>query len=145
MLDNLKLTGAIEWLVREFEQRLDIGCQLDINTKSLVRLDQKDETNIFRIIQEAFTNIARHAQATAVEINIAETDENIMIEIKDNGIGITRQQLLNPESFGILGMYERTKQLEGKLQISGTPSHGSSVQLQIPLVCCPDRRGQSRP
>ncbi|MEK6708386.1 MAG: PAS domain S-box protein [Pseudomonadota bacterium] len=137
VLDNLSLSGAIEWLAHEFEQRLSISCQLTMNAANLTRLDQKHETEIFRIIQEAFTNIARHAQATAVEIDIDETDEDIVIEIRDNGIGITQQQLLNPKSFGILGMYERTKQLNGKLRISGAPSQGSTVQLRVPLIAPP--------
>lgn len=133
VLDNLRLSGAIEWLAHEFEQRLGISCRLAMNATRLPRLDDRHNTNVFRIIQETLTNIARHAHATAVEIEIDETDDNIVIEIKDNGIGITKQQLLNLKSLGIAGMYERTRQLNGKLKINGVPSQGSTVQLRIPL------------
>jgi len=133
VLDNLRLDGAIEWLAHEFEQRLGISCQLTINAARLPRLDDRHNTNVFRIIQETLTNVARHANATAVEIEVDETGDHITIEIRDNGIGISKQQLLNLKSLGIAGMYERIKQLNGKLKITGVPAQGSTVQLQIPL------------
>ena len=134
VLDNLRLDGAIEWLAHEFEQRLGISCRLTMNATRLPRLDDRHNTNVFRIIQETLTNVARHAHATAVEIEIDETGDHIMIEIRDNGIGISKQQLLNLKSFGIAGMYERIKQLNGELKITGVPSQGSIVQLRIPLL-----------
>ena len=134
VLDNLGLFGAIEWLIREFEQRLDINCQLQTNMISHNRINKKSETTIFRIVQEVFTNITRHAKATEVVVNIAEIDNELLIEISDNGIGITEQQLFNPKSFGIIGMYERTEQLGGKLRIQGGPAKGSMIELQIPLL-----------
>lgn len=133
VLDNLRLDGAIEWLAHEFEQRLGISCRLTMNATRLPRLDDRHNTNVFRIIQETLTNVARHAHATAVEIEVDETGDHIMIEIRDNGIGISKQQLLNLKSFGIAGMYERIKQLNGELKITGAPSQGSIVQLRIPL------------
>lgn len=133
VLDNLRLDGAIEWLAHEFEQRLGISCRLTMNATRLPRLDDRHNTNVFRIIQETLTNVARHAHATAVEIEVNETGDHIMIEIRDNGIGISKQQLLNLKSFGIAGMYERIKQLNGELKITGAPSQGSIVQLRIPL------------
>jgi two-component system sensor histidine kinase UhpB len=146
VLDNLRLGGAIEWLAHEFEQRLGISCRLAMNATRLPRLDDRHNTNVFRIIQETLTNIARHAHATAVEIEIDETDDNIAIEIRDNGIGITKQQLLNLQSLGIAGMYERTKQLNGELKINGTPSQGSTVQLRIPLFnFAPSAQMENRP
>lgn len=133
VLDNLRLDGAIEWLAHEFEQRLGISCRLTLNATRLPRLDDRHNTNVFRIIQETLTNIARHAHATAVEIEVDETGDHITIEIRDNGIGISKQQLLNLKSFGIAGMYERIKQLNGELKITGVPAQGSTVQLRIPL------------
>ncbi|NBQ70151.1 MAG: histidine kinase, partial [Nitrosomonadaceae bacterium] len=85
-------------------------------------------------IQEIFINITRHSQATRVDIELIEDDNDIVITIKDNGVGITESQLLNPVSFGIIGMKERTQQFGGKLEICGTPFKGSVVTLKIPLT-----------
>ncbi|MDH5479682.1 MAG: response regulator [Nitrosomonas sp.] len=133
VLDNLGLHGAIEWLVREFGQRLNINSRLQSNVQHLSYLDKKSETNIFRIIQEAFINITKHAQATAIEINIEENPHQLTFKVKDNGVGITDEQLLNSKSFGIIGMQERAKQMGAKLTIKGTPSGGSRLQLQVPI------------
>ncbi|MDH5553334.1 MAG: histidine kinase, partial [Nitrosomonas sp.] len=134
VLDNLGLIGAIEWLVREFEQRLGINCLLQANIINHDRINKQYETSIFRIVQEIFTNITRHAEATEVVVKIEEIDQQLLIVISDNGIGITEQQLFNPKSFGIIGMYERTEQLGGKLRMQGEPSKGSMIELKIPLL-----------
>jgi len=132
VLDNLGLYGAIEWQIREFEQRTNIRCELESTISSLSFNNKNFETSIFRIIQEVFINIARHSQATRVDIELFEDADDIMIIIKDNGIGITESQMLNSESFGIIGMNERIQQFCGKLEIVGTPSQGSVVTLKIP-------------
>ncbi len=134
VLDNLGLYGAIEWLVREFEQRTNIKCSLESTISDLSYINKNHETSVFRIIQEIFINITRHSKATKVDIELFENEEDITISIKDNGIGITQSQLLSPGSFGIIGMNERTQQLGGKLEIAGSPSKGSVVALKIPLV-----------
>ena len=134
VLDNLGLYGAIEWLVREFEQRTNIKCYLESVISTISCNNKNFETSIFRIIQEIFINITRHSRATRVDIELIEDDTDIVITIKDNGVGITESQLLNPESFGIIGMKERTEQFGGTLVIAGTPSQGSVVTLKIPLT-----------
>ncbi|MBS0587551.1 MAG: response regulator [Proteobacteria bacterium] len=133
VLDNLGLYGAIEWLVREFEQRTNIKCYLESVISAISCSNKNFETSIFRIIQEIFINITRHSQATRVDIELIEDDSDIVIAIKDNGVGITESQMLNPESFGIIGMKERTQQFGGKLEIFGKPFMGSIVTLKIPL------------
>ena len=134
VLDNLGLCGAIEWLIREFEQRTNIKCSLESIMINLTCINKHHETSIFRIIQEAFINIAKHSKATAVDIELLENEDGLVITIKDNGIGITESQLLNPGSFGIIGMNERMQQLGGKLEIYGLPTEGSVVTLKIPLA-----------
>ncbi|WP_293004678.1 response regulator [Nitrosomonas sp.] len=134
VLDNLGLLGAIEWLVRELEQRTNIVCTLESALSDLSCHDKNYETNIFRIIQEVFINIARHSHANKVDVELVEGEDDIVITIKDNGVGITESQILNPQSFGIIGMNERTQQLGGKFEISGTPLQGSVVILRIPLA-----------
>lgn len=134
VLDNLGLYGAIEWLVREFEQRTNIKCYLESVISAISCNNKNFETSIFRIIQEIFINITRHSQATRVDIELIEDDNDIVITIKDNGVGITESQMMNPQSFGIIGMKERTQQFGGKLEICGTPFKGSVVTLKIPLT-----------
>ncbi len=134
VLDNLGLLGAIEWLVRELEQRTNIVCTLESALSDLSCHNKNYETNIFRIIQEVFINIARHSHANKVDVELVEGEDDIVITIKDNGVGITESQILNPQSFGIIGMNERTQQLGGEFEISGTPLQGSVVILRIPLA-----------
>lgn len=133
VLDNLGLYGAIEWLIREFEQRTNIKCSLKSALSNLSCINKHHETSIFRIIQEVFINITRHSEATRVDIELLENESDIVITIKDNGIGITESQMFNPESFGIIGMNERAQQLGGKLKIQGSSMQGSVVTLKIPL------------
>lgn len=143
VLDNLGLYGAIEWLLREFEQRTNIKCYLESTISNLSCHNKNYETSIFRIIQESFINITRHSKATRVDIELFEDDNDVAITIKDNGVGITESQMLNPQSFGIIGMNERAQQLGGKLEIHGTSLQGSSVALKIPLTIAATNVGES--
>lgn len=134
VLDNLGLCGAIEWLIREFEQRTNIQCSLESITSDLSRINKHHETSIFRIIQEAFINIAKHARASKVNVELLEDEDMLIISIKDNGIGITQPRLSSSGSFGIIGMKERAQQLGGELEVSDSPAGGSIVSLRIPLI-----------
>ena len=142
VLDNLGLHGAIEWQIREFEQRTDIRCKFESTISNLSLSNKHFETSIFRVIQEVFINIVRHSQATRVDFELSEDEDDILITIKDNGVGITESQILNPESFGIIGMKERIQQIGGKLEISGVPSQGSVVTLKIPLIMATTNVGE---
>ena len=144
VLDNLGLYGAIEWQIREFEQRTDIRCKFESTISNLSLSNKHFETSIFRVIQEVFINIARHSQATRVDFELSEDEDDILITIKDNGVGITESQILNPESFGIIGMKERIQQIGGKLEISGVPSQGSVVTLKIPLTIATTNVGDNQ-
>lgn len=88
VLDNLGLYGAIEWQIREFEQRTDIRCELESTISNLSLSNKHFETSIFRVIQEVLINIVRHSQATRVDIELSEDEDDILITIKDNGVGI---------------------------------------------------------
>ena len=143
VLDNLGLHGAIEWLIREFEQRTNIKCNLESMVENLSCRNKSYETSIFRIIQEIFINITRHAQASRVDIELAEESGEAVITVRDNGVGIKEFQILNPESFGIIGMNERAQQLGGKIEIMGIPSEGSVVTLRLPLAVVAASDGES--
>ncbi len=132
VLENLGLIPAIEWLAREFQQRMDIRCHLATDMVE-VTLDKARSIAVFRIVQETLTNIARHAQATEVDIIIACGNGQLRIDVGDNGVGIDEKAILSLRSYGILGMYERTRQLGGELNIGATKKYGCLVSLCIPL------------
>lgn len=132
VLENLGLIPAIEWLAREFQQRMDIRCRLSTDMVE-VTLDKARSIAVFRIVQETLTNIARHAKATEVDIIIACANGQLRIEVGDNGVGIDEKAILSLKSYGILGMYERTRQLGGELNIGATKKYGCQVSLCIPL------------
>ena len=91
-------------------------------------------TAIFRICQEALTNVVRHANATKVKVTLKEEPGRIILRIRDNGKGIEKEQLSDPKAFGIIGMRERARSWGGEVEISGIPGKGTVVVVSIPLV-----------
>ncbi|MBC7962517.1 MAG: HAMP domain-containing protein [Steroidobacteraceae bacterium] len=132
ILDDLGLTEAIEWHAQEFQKRTGIICEFcsDFDGSTL---DLSRSTALFRIIQESLTNICRHAEATRIEITLAERGDELVATVADNGKGITEQHLSDPLSFGLIGMRERALCLEGKVNISRLPDGGTGVEVIIPL------------
>lgn len=123
ILDDLGLMAAIEWQASEFQQRTGISCRLRSDLQ-IVQLDREQATAVFRIFQEVLTNIVRHAGATRVEIRIKEKAGHLYLEVKDDGRGITGEEVADPKSLGILGMRERVLLLNGEIEISGGPKRG---------------------
>ena len=132
MLDHLGLAVAIGWQAGEFEKRTGIRCKVAVDPEDLY-LEPDLSTAIFRIFQETLTNIARHAGATRVNVSLKATGEKVGLTVKDNGKGITKEQLAKPNSFGLLGMRERTHYWGGDVKISGNPGKGTLVKVDIPL------------
>ncbi len=131
MLDDLGLELTLDWYTKEFA----IRNRIEINTKINSELDLSHDAslNLFRIVQESLTNIARHAKATHVEINISETDDCINLRITDNGIGINEEKLKSKDSFGIISMKERTALLGGTLNIYNKNNAGTEIMLILPI------------
>ncbi len=126
------LVAAIEWQAREFEKQLGIPCEVSSNKKEIaLHLDQA--TALFRIFQEALTNIAKHAQASRVTVKLIRTNRSVRLEITDNGKGFAVADRLKPKSFGIRGMTERAISLGGNLSVSAAQHGGSVVSIKIPL------------
>ena len=132
MLDHLGLAVAIGWQAGEFEKRTGIRCRVTVDPEDL-SLDPDLSTAIFRIFQETLTNIARHAGAARVHVSLTATEEKVVLTVRDNGRGITQEQLAKPNSFGLLGMRERTHYWGGDVRISGKPGKGTLVRVDIPL------------
>ena len=131
ILDDLGLVAAIEWAGEDFESRTGTPCRLDLPPESIA-VDAERATAIFRIFQETLTNVARHADASQVEVRMAREDGDLTLEVHDNGKGITADQLSNRESLGILGMRERAMLLGGELTIGSPSGNGTRVRVRIP-------------
>ena len=132
ILDELGLNAAIEWQTEEFEKLTNIKCSLVLPKEDLVLVKDKS-TAIFRIFQEALTNIARHSQATKAQISLLNHQSNIYLEIQDNGKGITQDQIRDFKSLGIHGMEERAMVFGGHVYIEGIVGKGSTVKVEIPI------------
>lgn len=102
-------------------------------------LDRSSAITIFRIFQEALTNIIRHAEATEVTIILKEEDKQLTLEVNDNGKGIPESRISSPESVGLIGIRERARILGGKGHITGSPGMGTTVEVIIPL---PEKEGR---
>lgn len=133
MLDDLGLAPAAEWLVQNFRQRTGIHCELAIGAGEL-ELDDERATAVFRILQESLTNVARHAQASQVEVNLDKTDREVLLSVHDNGQGFSTATPRKRNSFGLIGLRERAQLLGGSVEISSTPGEGTTIEVRIPLA-----------
>ena len=131
MLDDLGLTAAIEWLVGDFSRRTGIRCKTAVQVTES-RIGGNSVTAIYRIVQEALTNISRHASASRVSVLLREVDERLEVLIKDDGIGISETQATDARSFGLIGIRERVHGLGGGVSISGETGKGTTVAISIP-------------
>ncbi len=132
VLDHLGVVAAIEWHATEFQKRTGIAVSLDLPSESLA-LDDARATNLFRMVQETLTNVARHAKATKVSIILERTGSQIRLEIRDNGRGISRMELSGSHSLGLVGLRERAIACRGELSIRGVPGGGTTVSVRLPL------------
>ncbi len=130
ILDDLGPVAAVEWAAEEFQARTGIKCHIDLADADIA-IDPERATALFRIFQETLTNVARHANATEVNVRLSEEDGYLVLEVRDNGRGIGREQL-SARSLGILGMRERALLIGGELNISGSPGQGTMVRVRIP-------------
>ena len=133
LLDDFGLVEAIDWLVQDFRDRTSIRCRLNTNISHL-NISPRASTIIFRIIQETLTNIMRHSNASSAVVSIKRTRKELVISIRDNGRGITRQEISDKKSLGLLGMKERAAILDGKIKLEGAPGKGTGISVYIPLV-----------
>jgi len=132
ILDELGLIPAIEWQTREFEKRADISCRLSLSTEP-PDIAQEKATALFRIFQEALTNVARHSRAKRVSVFLKFQPDNLILEITDNGRGISQTQINASSSLGILGMRERVMVFGGTMEINGIPGEGTHIKVTMPL------------
>ena len=135
-LHDLGLSGAIERQVHEFQLRTGIPVELRSDFETISVNDPNDATALFRIFQELLTNVGRHAMASRVEATLRYDNELFLMQIKDNGRGINKNDLQKTTSFGLLGLKERVVLLHGDVEIQGVPDQGTTVTVRIPLHVC---------
>lgn len=132
ILDELGLADAIEWLAADLEKRTGIDCTCDILLNGST-FSKDVATAIFRICQEALTNVVRHAHATKVTVSLEERKERLVLIIRDNGRGITSEQLQGKRSLGLIGIRERAYMLGGRVRICRWLQQGTVVIAHIPI------------
>jgi len=133
VLDDLGLADAVEWQAQEFAKLTDIKVRFSASPEH-IDLDRDRSTAIFRVCQEALTNIARHADATKVGVSLRQGSGRVSLRITDNGKGIDDDQILDPRAFGLMGMRERARYWGGEVKISRAPDKGTVVSVSIPLA-----------
>ena len=133
---DLGIVAAIAWQAQEFEKQLGIPCELRGPHASVEDIDLPADqaTGLFRIFQEALTNIGKHAQASRVEVRLDMLDDAIALEVRDNGRGLSPADRMKPKSFGIRGMVERVHALGGKIDVGPNDAGpGCRVAVRLPL------------
>ena len=130
MLDNLGLAPTLEWLTQDFEKRSGITVALTMPDEDLGASGDA-ATAVFRIVQEALTNVARHAQATRLQVEVLRRAGNVCVNVTDNGTGFSKDHL-RARSFGVLGMRERAYVLGGEFAMESAPGKGTRVTATIP-------------
>lgn len=133
LLDNLGLTAAIGYYVKDLERKSGIVCHLMLDEGTDSCLSKEEAMSVFRIMQESLTNVIRHAAAVEVAVSLCLTPQYTVLEVADDGKGLTDGDINSPAAFGVLGMQERAKSCGGVLAIVGNPGGGTIVRLEIPL------------
>jgi len=132
MLDTLGLMATIRWHAGEFTRHTGIQTALDLPEQ--VSLSPERSTAVFRIVQEALTNVARHSGAMRVAISVRRQKRQLLVDVVDDGRGFAEGSLTRAGSFGVIGMHERAQFLRGQLSITPAPGSGTALGLRLPLV-----------
>ena len=132
ILDELGVAAAIDWMAKDFRKRTGIGCKVMIKAVGKAS-GAVHATAIFRIVQEALTNVMRHAAASQVSLSLEKVDAALVLEVRDNGLGIKEGRIFDTHSLGLTGIRERVLLLGGKAEISGKPGEGTLVRVVLPI------------
>jgi PAS domain S-box-containing protein len=133
LLDTLGLAAAMEWLVEDLAERSGIEINLEIEPAE-PELDERMTVTLFRVLQESLNNVIRHASASQVTVSLLCSDGEAELRVRDDGIGISAEQVEAADSIGIIGMQERARALGGEIKIQGYPDIGTNVTICIPVA-----------
>jgi len=134
-LDDLGLIPALHSFAKLLSKRTGLRVHLK-SVKGVEQLDSNQRTILYRVAQEALTNVARHAHAGCVEVSLRKLADNICMSIKDDGKSFDVQRVLNTRGgkrLGLLGMRERVEMVGGSFGVESKPGQGTTIRLQIPL------------
>jgi signal transduction histidine kinase len=145
ILDGLGLAAALDWQLEAFSERSGIKYELSLPPQ--LQFGGDVDTAIFRIMQEALTNISRHAEASQVEVTLQLSDTELVLGISDNGKGMLLSNPSQRRRLGLVGMRERAHMLGGELKIQSSPGKGTQIELRLPLVDNEntDKTGEQKP
>ncbi|MBC7841989.1 MAG: PAS domain S-box protein [Gemmatimonadaceae bacterium] len=132
VLDDIGLVAAIEWLVQQFAKRTGVRTTLDVPPRD-PPLSSDARTTVFRIVQEALTNVARHAEARSAHVVFRVVPDSLTVSVRDDGRGITDGEMADTRSLGLLGLRERAIAAGGTLTIRGRARRGTTVTLHLPI------------
>jgi signal transduction histidine kinase len=132
ILDDFGLESAIEWQAGEFQNRTGVRCRVNSSVADL-DLTKEQSTAVFRIFQETLTNIMRHSGASEVDVRLEMNEDTLILEVADNGRGITETEISNSQSFGLLGIRERLYPWNGQVDFIGHPNKGTRVIVHVPI------------
>jgi signal transduction histidine kinase len=132
MLDDLGLAASIEWQAYDVAKRAGLDCEVSLPTED-IHLSHDQSLALFRILQEALSNVALHAYAKHINVALGLTDQQLSLEIQDDGRGIRAEEVTALRSLGVLGMRERAKHLGWTFNIQGEPGKGTIVKVSVPI------------
>ena len=132
ILDELGMVAAIEWVAKDFQRGTGISCKVSERGAEQIS-DPVLSTAIFRIVQEALTNVSRYSAASKVKVSLERKGDTLTVEVRDNGIGIMEGKIFDPKSLGLIGIRERVLLLGGEALISGNPGEGTLVRVILPV------------
>jgi PAS domain S-box-containing protein len=135
VLDDLGLVPALEWLVQNFTQRTSVPCELIVDES--LELEEPFATGVFRIVQESLQNVAKHAEAQRVEVEIQMQGDYLLLRVQDDGIGFRPSAPRKPQSLGLVGLRERAQLMRGELRVDSSPGAGTRVDARIPTLKAP--------
>ncbi len=133
VLDHLGIAAAVAWQAKTFGDRTGISCAV-LAPDRAYDLDRDRETALFRILQEALTNVARHSGADRVDVELSEDGGEVVLRVADNGKGISGESMANPGSLGLIGMRERIRPFAGAVEIEGVEGAGTTLTVRVPIA-----------
>ena len=136
MLDDLGLDAAIEWLAHDAARRMRIEVTAEIG-EGACAIDERSAIALYRMVQEALTNVARHARASVVRIALERRGDEVVLTVRDNGVGFPDRRTVRDDSLGLLGISERALMLGGRMEVDNPPGGGGQLEVHLPAVPAP--------
>lgn len=136
MLDDLGLDAAIEWLAHDAARRMGIEVTVKLD-EAVAAIDERSAIALYRMVQEALTNVARHARASEVHIELKPAGGELVLTVRDNGVGFPERATGKDDSFGLLGIRERALMLGGRMGVDNPPGGGGRLSVHLPAAPAP--------